>query len=150
LGTPARLREISAICDRHNLVLIEDAAWGCGGSLDGRALGTWGRMGTFSFDFAKTMTTGEGGMIVFRDKGDYERAAAWHDHGHENNPAVPRWEDTRSGSGFNYRMTELQGAVGLAQLRKLDDVVRRQRTNRDALWRAIADIPHVTGRAVPD
>ena len=108
LGTPARLREISAICDRHNLVLIEDAAWGCGGSLDGRALGTWGRMGTFSFDFAKTMTTGEGGMIVFRDKRDYERAAAWHDHGHENNPAVPRWEDTRSGSGFNYRMNELQ------------------------------------------
>lgn len=149
LGTPARLREISAICDRHNLVLIEDAAWGCGGSLDGRALGTWGRMGTFSFDFAKTMTTGEGGMIVFRDKRDYERAAAWHDHGHENNPAVPRWEDTRSGSGFNYRMNELQGAVGLAQLRKLDDVVRRQRTNRDALWRAIADLPGVIAREVP-
>ncbi|MFM7526049.1 MAG: DegT/DnrJ/EryC1/StrS family aminotransferase, partial [Actinomycetota bacterium] len=150
LGTPARLREISAVCSRHNVVLIEDAAWGCGGSLDGRALGTWGRMGTFSFDFAKTMTTGEGGMVVFQNRADYERAAAWHDHGHENNPAVPRWEDTRSGSGFNYRMTELQGAVGLAQLRKLDDVVRRQRTNRDALWRAIADIPHVTGRAVPD
>ena len=149
LGTPARLREISAICDRHNLVLIEDAAWGCGGSLDGRALGTWGRMGTFSFDFAKTMTTGEGGMIVFRDKRDYERAAAWHDHGHENNPAVPRWEDTRSGSGFNYRMNELQGAVGLAQLKKLDDVVRRQRTNRDALWRAIADLPGVIARDVP-
>ena len=131
LGTPARLREISAICQRHNVMLIEDAAWGCGGSLDGRALGTWGAMGTFSFDFAKTMTTGEGGMIVFRNRSDYERAAAWHDHGHENNPAVPRWEDTRSGSGFNFRMTELQGAVGLAQLRKLDDVVRHQQKNRD-------------------
>ena len=149
LGTPARLREITDICSRKNVVLIEDAAWGCGGSLDGRALGTWGRMGTYSFDFAKTMTTGEGGMIVFRDKRDYERAAAWHDHGHENNPAVPRWEDTRSGSGFNYRMNELQGAVGLAQLKKLDDVVRRQRTNRDALWRAIADLPGVIARDVP-
>jgi 8-amino-3,8-dideoxy-alpha-D-manno-octulosonate transaminase len=106
-------------------------------------------MGTFSFDFAKTMTTGEGGMVVFHERADYERAAAWHDHGHENNPAVPRWEDTRSGSGFNYRMTELQGAVGLAQLRKLDDVVRRQRTNRDAMWRAIADLPDVKPRAVP-
>ena len=149
LGTPARLREITDICSRKNVVLIEDAAWGCGGSLDGRALGTWGRMGTYSFDFAKTMTTGEGGMIVFRDKRDYERAAAWHDHGHENNPTVPRWEDTRSGSGFNYRMNELQGAVGLAQLKKLDDVVRRQRTNRDALWRAIADLPGVIARDVP-
>jgi 8-amino-3,8-dideoxy-alpha-D-manno-octulosonate transaminase len=149
LGTPARLREITDICSRKNVVLIEDAAWGCGGSLDGRALGTWGRMGTYSFDFAKTMTTGEGGMIVFRDKRDYERAAAWHDHGHENNPAVPRWEDTRSGSGFNYRMNELQGAVGLAPVKKLDDVVRRQRTNRDALWRAIADLPGVIARDVP-
>jgi 8-amino-3,8-dideoxy-alpha-D-manno-octulosonate transaminase len=149
LGTPARLREIKAICERHHLVLIEDAAWGCGGSLDNVRLGTWGRMGTFSFDFAKTMTTGEGGMVAFHERADYERAAAWHDHGHENNPAVPRWEDTRSGSGFNYRMTELQGAVGLAQLRKLDDVVRRQRTNRDAIWRAIADLPGVTPRAVP-
>ena len=149
LGTPARLREIREICDRHRLVLIEDAAWGCGGSLDNIHLGTWGRMGTFSFDFAKTMTTGEGGMVVFHERADYERAAAWHDHGHENNPAVPRWEDTRSGSGFNYRMTELQGAIGLAQLRKLDDVVRRQRTNRDAIWRAIADLPGVTPRAVP-
>jgi 8-amino-3,8-dideoxy-alpha-D-manno-octulosonate transaminase len=149
LGTPARLREIKAICERHRLVLIEDSAWGCGGSLDNIRLGTWGRMGTFSFDFAKTMTTGEGGMVVFHERADYERAAAWHDHGHENNPAVPRWEDTRSGSGFNYRMTELQGAVGLAQLRKLDDVVRRQRTNRDAMWRAIADLPGLMPRAVP-
>lgn len=149
LGTPAKLREIADVCRRHDLVLIEDAAWGCGGSLDGRALGTWGRMGTFSFDFAKTMTTGEGGMVVFRDRRDYERAAAWHDHGHENNPAVPRWEDTRSGSGFNYRMTELQGAVGIAQLRKLDDVVRRQRTNRDAMWSAVADLPGVVAREVP-
>ena len=149
LGTPARLREISAICERHNVMLIEDAAWGCGGSLDGRALGTWGAMGTFSFDFAKTMTTGEGGMIVFRHRSDYERAAAWHDHGHENNPAVPRWEDTRSGSGFNFRMTELQGAVGLAQLRKLDDVVRDQQKNRDAIWRSISDLPGVVARDVP-
>ena len=149
LGTPARLREISAICERRNIVLIEDAAWGCGGSLDGRALGTWGRMGTFSFDFAKTMTTGEGGMITFHDRADYERAAAWHDHGHENNLAVPRWEDTRSGSGFNYRMTELQGAVGLAQLRKLNDVVRHQQKNRDAMWRAISNLPGIVARDVP-
>jgi len=150
LGTPSRLREISAVCAAHDLVLIEDSAWGCGGSLDGKPLGTWGRMGTYSFDFAKTMTTGEGGMIVFRERVDYERAAAWHDHGHENNPSVPRWEDTRSGSGFNFRMMELQGAVGLAQLRKLDDVVRRQRTNRDAMWRAISDLAGVVPRDKPE
>lgn len=61
LGTPARLPEIVEVCRRRNLLLIEDAAWGCGGSLQGKPLGTWGDVGTFSFDFAKTMTTGEGG-----------------------------------------------------------------------------------------
>ena len=57
----------------------------------------------------------------------YERAKAWHDHGHENNPSVPRWEDTRSSSGFNFRMTEMQGAIGSVQLRKLDTVMAIQR-----------------------
>lgn len=150
LGTPARLPEILAICRKHDLVLIEDTAWGCGGSLAGKPLGTWGAIGTFSFDFAKTMTTGEGGMILFNDKEYFARAAAWHDHGHENNPAVPRWEDTRQGSGFNFRMMELQGAVGLAQLRKLSSVVSAQRTNRKRIWDAIRDLPGIIPRAVPE
>jgi len=149
LGTPAHLEAIQAICLKNNLVLIEDTAWGCGGSLSGKPLGTWGQMGTFSFDFAKTMTTGEGGMIVFNQTEHYQRAAAWHDHGHENNPKVPRWEDTRSGSGFNFRMMELQGAVGLAQLKKLPQVVAAQRANRDKIWAAIKDLPGITPRAVP-
>ena len=149
LGTPARLFEIDDICRKNNLVLIEDAAWGCGGSLDGRPLGTWGQMGTYSFDFAKTMTTGEGGMIVFHNEDDYKAAAAWHDHGHENNPSVPRWEDTRASSGFNFRMTEMQGAVGLAQLKKLSHVVTMQRKNRDSMWSAIEILPGIIPREVP-
>jgi 8-amino-3,8-dideoxy-alpha-D-manno-octulosonate transaminase len=150
LGTPARLTEIKAICDRRGILLIEDAAWGCGGSFAGRPLGTIGDIGTFSFDFAKTMTTGEGGMVVFRSPELHAKAAAWHDHGHENNPAVPRWEDTRSSSGFNYRMMELQGAVGLAQLRKLRGVIDAQRANRDLVARSISGLDGVTPRAVPD
>jgi 8-amino-3,8-dideoxy-alpha-D-manno-octulosonate transaminase len=149
LGTPARLPEIAEICRRKNLVLIEDTAWGCGGNLQGKPLGTWGDVGTFSFDFAKTMTTGEGGMVVFRDEDVWKKAAAWHDHGHENNPAVPRWEDTRASSGFNYRMMELQGAVGIAQLKKLSGVVEAQRRNRDSLWQAISDLPGIQPRSVP-
>ena len=149
LGTPARLDRIADVCRRHDVVLIEDAAWGCGGSFADVPLGRWGAMGTYSFDFAKTMTTGEGGMIVFSDADVHARAAAWHDHGHENNPSVPRWEDTRSGSGFNYRMSELQGAVGLAQLRKLDDVVAAQQRNRAAMWASIRDLDDVVPREVP-
>jgi 8-amino-3,8-dideoxy-alpha-D-manno-octulosonate transaminase len=148
LGTPARLPEIISICKRHNIYLIEDTAWGCGGKLHGKPLGTWGDVGTYSFDFAKTMTTGEGGMIVFHDEEIWRKAAAWHDHGHENNPAVPRWEDTRSSGGFNYRMMELQGAIGLAQLKKLPMVIAAQQANRSALWEAIADIPGIQPREV--
>ena len=150
LGTPARLVEIKKICDDRNIVLIEDSAWGCGGTLHGKALGTWGQMGTYSFDFAKTMTTGEGGMVVFNDTQMFDHAKAWHDHGHENNPAVPRWEDTRSGSGFNYRMMELQGAVGLAQLRKLPQVVAAQRVNRDAILKEIGELAGITLRTEPE
>jgi 8-amino-3,8-dideoxy-alpha-D-manno-octulosonate transaminase len=149
LGTPAKLEEITKICKERGIYLIEDTAWGCGGNLNGKSLGTWGQIGTFSFDFAKTMTTGEGGMLVFKNKEIYEKAAAWHDHGHENNPAVPRWEDTRSSSGFNYRMMELQGAIGLAQLRKLPNVIKAQRQNRDLIWSAISDIPGISPREMP-
>jgi 8-amino-3,8-dideoxy-alpha-D-manno-octulosonate transaminase len=141
LGVPARLEEIVVIANKHNIPIIEDTAWGCGGSLNDRPLGTWGEIGTFSFDFAKTMTTGEGGMLLFNNDAIADRAAAWHDHGHENNPDFPRWEDTRSSSGFNYRMMELQGAVGLAQLEKLDFVVTRQRENAEAIRNALGELP---------
>jgi 8-amino-3,8-dideoxy-alpha-D-manno-octulosonate transaminase len=150
LGCPARLPELLTICDEKNVPLIEDTAWGCGGNLWGRPLGTWGRMGTFSFDFAKTMTTGEGGAIVFSDQADADVARAWHDHGHENNPKVPRWEDTRKSSGFNYRMTELQGAVGLAQLEKLSAVVKGQRESHERIEDALGDISEIRMRREPD
>lgn len=129
LGIPVDMEKVNDIAKKHNLYVIEDTAWGCGGSLNNIALGTLSDAGTYSFDFAKTMTTGEGGMVVFKNQQVFEKAAAYHDHGHENNPDFPRWEDTRSSTGFNYRMSELQGAVGLAQLRKLDGIVSAQRHN---------------------
>ena len=150
LGVPARLREIIQICKRNGIPLIEDTAWGCGGKLDGKPLGTWGDIGTFSFDYAKIITTGEGGMILTNDLKIHLKAAAWHDHGHENNPLVPRWEDTRASSGFNYRMMELQGAVGLAQLKKLDFVIESQRKNMTLIRNEINGLSGVTLRRVID
>ena len=150
LGVPARLREIKKICQEYNLQLIEDTAWGCGGSLEGQKLGTHGSIGTFSFDFAKTMTTGEGGMLVFKNKSHYLNAAAWHDHGHENNPLYPRWEDTRKTSGFNFRMTELQGAVGIAQLKKLPKVIEAQRVNKIAIKKEISKLTEIEFRKIPE
>ena len=149
LGVPANLKEIKRIADKHKIPLIEDAAWGCGGYFENIPLGSYGDIGTYSFDFAKTMTTGEGGMVTFKNKQLYEKAAAWHDHGHENNPNLPRWEDSRSGSGFNYRMNEMQGAVGIAQLKKLDYVVAEQRKNAKLIKESISDLP-IELRFIPE
>ena len=144
LGISAEMSEIIKICKKKNISIIEDTAWGCGGVYGNKKLGTIGRMGTYSFDFAKLITTGEGGMISFNHKKDYLYAKAWHDHGHENNPKVPRWEDTRKSSGFNFRMTELQAAVGIAQLKKLKKILKLQRLNKKKIWDKIKklDIVH--------
>jgi 8-amino-3,8-dideoxy-alpha-D-manno-octulosonate transaminase len=150
LGIPSDLKKIVAICKEKSIFLIEDTAWGCGGSLDGIPLGTWGDIGTFSFDFAKTITTGEGGMLLFKDENVFKKAAAWHDHGHDNNPMVQRWEDTRSSSGFNYRMSELQAAVGIAQLRKLDYVIECQRSNRDIILERLNNVNGIVYRNQPE
>ena len=149
LGVPAKLDAIKKICNKYNITLIEDTAWGCGGKFNNKYLGTIGNMGTYSFDFAKTLTTGEGGMVTFKKKKDFKKAKAWHDHGHENNPNVPRWKDTRSSRGFNFRMTELQGAVGLSQLKKLKKIVFLQRKNANAIWNQIKKIPGLEKRYSP-
>lgn len=149
LGSPSYVDKIKQICKNNKIVLIEDTAWGCGGMYKNRFLGTIGDMGTFSFDFAKTITTGEGGMIIFKNKSLYLKAKAWHDHGHENNPKYPRWEDTRTSSGFNFRMNEMQGAVGIAQLKKLDKIVKTQRKNYFLIWEKIKNIKGVNLRTIP-
>ena len=149
LGVPTRINEIKKICQKHNILLIEDTAWGCGGKFNNKFLGTWGDIGAFSFDFAKTITTGEGGMLLFKSKKKFELAKAWHDHGHENNPKVPRWEDTRKSSGFNFRMTEMQGAVGLAQLKKLDFIIKKQNENYNKIWNKIKKITNIKKRVYP-
>ena len=78
-------------------------------------------------------------MIVLSQK-TFLNAKAWHDHGHENNPKFPRWEDTRKTSSFNYRMNELQKAIGLAQLRKLNYIIKSQRKIYNSIWDSIKKI----------
>lgn len=137
LGTCGDINRIKKICEENSLYLIEDTAWGCGSKFGDKYLGTFGDVGCFSFDYAKTITTGEGGMVISDNKEIIRKAREYHDHGHENNPNFPRWEDTRSSAGFNFRISELQSAVGLAQLRKLDDIVKLQRENAQLIIKSI-------------
>ncbi len=140
-GAPARVGPVVDIAARHGLLVLEDVAQSVGGSWDGRPLGTIGNAGTLSFDFAKNLTTGEGGAVVTDDRGVYERARALHDHGHEYNAALPRGRDTRSLPGFNYRMSEPEAAVGLVQLRKLDSILTAQRENKARLKALLEGLP---------
>jgi 8-amino-3,8-dideoxy-alpha-D-manno-octulosonate transaminase len=150
-GAQARIAEIIKVADDHGIPVIEDTAQSCGGSLNGKYLGSFGKMGTFSFDSVKTMTTGEGGMIITNDKDLYVRSSEYHDHGHDHNPAVSRGLEKRNFIGFNYRMMELQGALGLAQLRKLDNVIlKRQRENKALIKDALSKIDQITFRNIPD
>lgn len=151
MGSAARIGEIVAIADRHGIPVIEDTAQAAGASLNGKALGSFGKCGTFSFDPVKTMTTGEGGMIITDDEDLWRCMSEYHDHGHDHavNPGG-RGGEGRSFIGFNYRMMELQGAIGLAQLAKLDDIVAAQKRNKSILKKAAAAIPGVTFRSLPD
>jgi len=151
LGAPARINEIKAIADKHGIPVIEDTAQAAGGRLNGQHLGTFGSCGTFSFDAVKTMTTGEGGMIITGNEELWRAMSEYHDHGHDHvvNPGG-RGGEGRRFIGFNYRMMEIQGAIGLAQLAKLDSMITAQKRNKAVLKEAAASIPGVTFREILD
>jgi 8-amino-3,8-dideoxy-alpha-D-manno-octulosonate transaminase len=150
-GSMARIEEIVSVAMKNRIPVIEDTAQSCGGKWKGKALGAFGKMGTFSFDSVKTLTTGEGGMVITNDENLYTRASEYHDHGHDHNPKVSRGLEKRNFIGVNYRMMELQGALGLAQLKKLDRVILpRQRENKARIREALSRIDQISFREIPD
>jgi 8-amino-3,8-dideoxy-alpha-D-manno-octulosonate transaminase len=149
-GAPAHIDKIVDVAKKHNLLVLEDNAQGCGGSFFGKKLGNFGDMGIFSFDYYKTVTTGEGGMVMTNNKDLYRRAEWYHDHGHDHNPNVSRAMEGRTILGFNYRMNELQGALGLAQLRKLDTIITEQKKNKHAIKDVLSTVKGVKFRELPD
>jgi len=150
LGSPARIRNIVEIARKHDLKVLEDTAQALGGAVGGKKLGTWGDMGTFSFDFYKTITTGEGGMVVTNDEDLYVKSCEYADHGHDHNPDVHRGLESRTYLGFNFRMGELQGAIGLAQLGKLDRMIARQNENQALIRQTLERIDSITMRELPE
>lgn len=151
MGAQARIVEIKAIADRHNIPVIEDTAQAAGGRLGGRHLGSFGAIGTFSFDAVKTMTTGEGGMCITSDQRLWQRMSEYQDHGHDHVPNPGgRGGEGRPFIGFNYRMMEIQGAIGLAQLAKLDGIVAAQKRNKQFYQEAVSVLPGAEFREILD
>lgn len=148
-GSMADLDALKAICVEHNLILLEDACQSIGGKYKGKHLGSIGDAGTFSFDFVKMITTAEGGVVMTNNEDVYIKSDGYTDHGHDHK-GVDRGADLHPFIGYNFRISELHAAVGLAQIRKLDMFLDLQRKNNKALRSYLEQIPEVTFRVVPE
>ncbi len=148
-GSMARMDEIVAICDRHNITLLEDTAQSLGAFYKGRHLGLIGKAGSFSFDFFKIITAGEGGAVITNDKDIAEKMPWISDHGHDH-IGDNRGAENHPILGFNYRIGELNAAVGLAQARKLPQILKAQKQNKKAIKSAVARFGPIEFRHLPD
>lgn len=148
-GSMADLKPLRELCDKHNLILLEDACQAIGGRYANKPLGSYGDLGCFSFDYVKTVTCGEGGAVITNSKEYADNADKYQDHGHDhigNN----RGAESHPFLGYNYRISELNAAVGVAQLRKLDATIALQKRNYTIFRDALSALPEVTFRRVPE
>ena len=145
-----KMDELVALCKKHGLTLIEDAAQALGAAYKGQKLGTFGSVASFSFDAGKTLHTGEGGIIVTNDKEIYDRAAEFSDHGHMHLPGLPRGKDPRRSKGLNLRLSEVTAAIGLAQLAKIETILSTSRENKKKIKDAIRHLDNIILRPFSD
>ena len=148
-GSMADMDALQAICKEHNLLLLEDACQSIGGSYKGKSLGTIGDAGTFSFDYVKTMTCGEGGVVMTNSEDVYLKCDHFSDHGHDHKGA-DRGADLHPFLGYNFRISELHAAVGLAQVKRLDEFLSIQKKNYTALKNRLETVPQISFRRIPD
>lgn len=148
-GSMANMDALQTICDEHNLLLLEDACQSIGASYKGKKLGTIGNAGTFSFDFVKTITCAEGGAVITNNNDIYLAADGYTDHGHDHK-GIDRGADLHPFIGYNFRISELNAAVGLAQINRLDEFLAIQKKNHAILKNALSTIPEITFRSIPD
>jgi dTDP-4-amino-4,6-dideoxygalactose transaminase len=139
-GHPADLDALTDLARRKNIALIEDSSHAHGSEWRGKRIGTYGVAGTFSFQASKLMTAGEGGMIISNDDTFERNARSVHDCGR-----MPgEWFYSHFVYGSNYRLSEWQGAVLMAQLGRLDGQTRRRHQNSRVLDRELSKIPGIT------
>jgi len=133
LGNPCRMDEILKIGKKYKIPILEDACESLGGKYKNKYLGTLGDCGVFSLDFGKVITTGEGGLICSNKKKIDKYCREFIDHGHILKNNIPRGNDLRSMPGLNLRMSETQASIGLAQLKKLNYILKINKKNKSRL-----------------
>lgn len=149
LGNPGHIDEIREIARQNNIFLIEDCAQAFAATYKGKYVGSFGDMGTFSFNFYKTITAGDGGLVATADKNLYERAFAIHDQGH-----LPLRQGVEQGErtvmGLDFRMTELAAAVLLAQLKKVEGIRSELKRRKNRFKEGIQDLEGLEYRTLLD
>ena len=148
-GQMADMDAIMAVINEHNLVLVEDAGQAMGASYKGISTGLWGKTGAYSFDFFKIATAGEGGIFVTNDEQAYKNADSYSDHGHDH-IGSNRGMEKHPILGFNYRISELHAAVGLAQTRRVPDIIKHNNEHKRQLMDALSSAPGVSFARIPD
>ena len=149
LGNPSDMDAIMDIANEAGIPVLEDACQAVGASYKGKKAGAIGKMGAFSLNFFKTVTAGDGGVVITDDEDLYERAFGFHDQGHSPNRAGVE-VGHRQILGLDFRMNELTGAMALAQFRKVDKILTTLRSQKAKLRDAIGEIPGMTYRTVYD
>ncbi len=148
-GGMADLDPLMQIARENDVFLIEDACQSIGGTYKNRYLGTLGDVGCFSFDFVKTVTSGEGGAVLTQNSAVYEFCHQFSDHGHDH-LGNDRGAEQHPVIGLNFRISELQAAVGLAQWQKLDDILSRQKKIKSIIKEELHKVPYIRFRKFPD
>lgn len=148
-GQPVELENIHKLAKKHNLVVIEDAAHAIGAEYKGKKVGSISDMTMFSFHPVKHVTSGEGGMIVTNSKEYYDKLIQFRSHGITRNPELLQenhgpWYYEMQFLGFNYRMTDIQAALGASQMNRLDQFVARRREIVEAYNKAFKDVLQIT------
>ena len=148
-GAPANLDGIVAVCKKHNLLLMEDCGQALGAFYKGKSVGLFGKAGSFSFDYFKIATCGEGGATITNDEEIYHKMEQVADHGHTH-LGDNRGMEEHHIMGFNYRMGELNAAVGLAQMRKLPQVIKNNKKHKAYLKERLSSIQEISFRILGD
>jgi perosamine synthetase len=141
-GQSCDMRSIMAMAEKHKLYVVEDAAQGLGVTFDDRHVGTFGHIGCMSFFADKAITTGEGGALLVNDDELADRCVYF-----KNQGRLKRDSFVHPHMGYNFRITDLQAAIGIAQLARIDDIIRRKRLLRDAYYQRLDGCP---GLRLPD
>ncbi len=148
-GQMADMDSILKVVKEHNLVLIEDAGQAFSASYKGTQVGNFGKTGCYSFDFFKIATAGEGGVFVTNEESCYKLADSYSDHGHDHVGNM-RGMEQHPILGFNYRISEIHAAIGVAQTRKVPHIRSVNRTFKKLLMDQLKGVPGVSFATIPD